>query len=71
MSFILASYLSTLYAFFWDVLYSFWMHEETVASTTEPYIVSTNGEITAVEDIEGIVKENFSNQSRSIKVVAS
>jgi len=57
MSFILTSYLSTIYAFFWDVLYSFWMHEETVDFTTEPYIVSTNSGIAAVEDIEGIVKE--------------
>jgi len=56
MSFILVSYLSTIYAFFWDVLYSFWMHEETAAYTTDPYIVSTNNGIT---DIEGIVKEIF------------
>ena len=57
MSFILTSYLSTIYAFFWDVLYYFWIHEGTVASTTEPYIVSTNSGIAVVEDIEGIVKE--------------
>lgn len=28
-----------------------------MTSTTEPYIISTNSGIAAVEDIEGIVKE--------------
>ena len=59
MSFILVSYLSTIYAFFWDVLYSFWLHEEAVVPTVEPYIVSANGRIAAVEDIEGIVQATF------------